>query len=66
MKLLIVTNNPSRASFRLRIEDHLDALRGEGIQCDVSALPKKVVERWRLFKASAGYDAVLLDRKSVV
>ena len=63
MKLLIVTNNPSRASFRLRIEDHLDALRGEGIQCDVSALPKKVVERWRLFKASAGYDAVLLHRK---
>ena len=63
MKLLIVTNNPSRASFRLRIEDHLDVLRGEGIACEVRALPRKAVERWRLFKASGRYDAVLLHRK---
>lgn len=63
MKLLIVTNNPSRASFRLRIEDHLDFLRQQGIQSEIRAMPRRMVDRWRLFKASGCYDAVLLHRK---
>ena len=63
MKLLIISNNPSRASFRLRIGDHLDFLQQRGISCTVCALPKGAVARWRLFKSSRAYDAVLLLRK---
>lgn len=63
MKLLILTNNPSRASFRLRIEDHLDFLKQQGIQSEIRAMPRRMMDRWRLFKASGCYDAVLLHRK---
>lgn len=63
MRLLILTNNPSRASFRLRIEDHLEELQRQGIQCAVAALPKKTTERWRLLKTARDYDALLIHRK---
>lgn len=63
MKLLILTNNPSRASFRLRIEDHLDYLGQQGIDSDVYAMPRGIVERWRLFRRFGQYDAVLVHRK---
>ncbi len=63
MKLMIITNNPTRASFRLRIEDHLDFLEKEGIRSTVFALPKKTADRWKIFRQASGYDALLLHRK---
>lgn len=63
MKLLILVNNPSRASFRLRAMDYLDYFRDEGIDFDVQQLPAGNFERWRLFRSSKCYDAILLHRK---
>ncbi len=63
MKLLIISNNISRASFRLRVGDHLDFLDKEGIRCNVRQLPRKTSDRWKLFKTSGQYDAVLIQRK---
>jgi hypothetical protein len=63
LKLLIISNNLSRASFRLRIGDHLDFLIKEGIRCNVQQLPRKTSDRWKLFKMSGQYDAVLIQRK---
>jgi hypothetical protein len=63
LKLLIISNNISRASFRLRIRDHLDYLDNEGISCTVEQLPRKTSDRWKLFKTSGKYDAVLIQRK---
>ncbi len=63
MKLLILVNNPNRASFRLRAADYLDFFRDEGIYCDVHKLPARNLERWQLFRTARCYDAVLLHRK---
>ena len=63
MKLMILTNNPSRASFRLRIDTHRDYLRHEGIETTVSAMPRTFAARRRLFASSRHFDAVLIHRK---
>ncbi|NLW84497.1 MAG: glycosyltransferase family 4 protein [Phycisphaerae bacterium] len=63
MKILILTNNPSRASFRLRIAAHLDYLRQQGITSEVHVMSSSLRERWRLFKSSSAYDAILIHRK---
>ena len=63
IKLLIIVNNPKRASFRLRVTDFLDYFRREGIVCEVCKLPQKNLQRWQLFKSAQKYDAVLLHRK---
>ena len=63
MNLLIVTNNPHRASFRLRIEVYLDTLRSNGIDCQVAQLPAGALARRRLFKQAADFDGVFLHRK---
>jgi hypothetical protein len=39
MKLLIITNNPQRASFRQRFGAYLPILAAGGIDCRVAALP---------------------------
>lgn len=62
-KLLIISNNPLRPSFRQRIEMFLDSLRERGIDCQVSKLPKCYIKRWRLFRRSADFDAVLFHKK---
>lgn len=63
MKLLIIVNNPERASFRVRATDLLSCFRQEGIQCDVLKLSRQTLQRWRLFKSASDYDAVLIHRK---
>lgn len=63
MKLLILVNNPERASFRLRAIDFLDYFRREGIVCEVCKLPRNNFQRWELFRSARDYDAVLLHRK---
>lgn len=63
MKLLIISNNITRSSFRLRVGDYLDFLDKEGIRCNIQQLPRKTLDRWKLFKTSGQYDAVLMQRK---
>ena len=62
-KILVITNNPDRASFRQRIEIYLDNLRNQGINCTVCCYPKGPLTRWRLLKSSRNFDAVLLHKK---
>ncbi|MGD2093736.1 MAG: glycosyltransferase [Phycisphaerales bacterium] len=63
MKLLVLTNNPSRPSFRQRIEIHLKALQSSGIDCEVRKFPSGELSRLRLFKRAAAFDGVLLHKK---
>ncbi len=63
MDLLVVTNNPTNASFRERIEVHLDMLRENGIDCEVAKLPPDFLGRRKLFKRTARFDSVFLHRK---
>ncbi|MCX5638735.1 MAG: hypothetical protein NTX52_13750 [Planctomycetota bacterium] len=44
MNLLIITNNPNRASFRQRIGVYIDALRSNGIDAEVAKLAFDLVE----------------------
>ena len=63
MDILVVTNNPTNASFRQRIEVHLDMLRENGIDCEVAKLPVGFLGRRKLFKRTARFDGIFLHRK---
>jgi len=63
MKLLVLSNNPDRASFRQRIEIYLDYLRAEGINSTVCRYPTSPLTRWRLLQSSRDFDAVFLHKK---
>lgn len=63
MRLLVISNNPSRPSFRQRIEIYLDPLHADGIETEVQKLPKGYIERWRLFGRAKKFDAVLVHKK---
>jgi len=63
MNLLIITNNPNRASFRQRFAVYLGTLRRDGIDCQIAKLPPGSFERLTLFKRAADFDAVFLQKK---
>ena len=63
MKLLILSNNPSRASFRQRIGIYLDTLQSNGINCEVAKLPATEWARLKLFRSAADFDAAYLHKK---
>ncbi|MEN6576470.1 MAG: glycosyltransferase family 4 protein [Phycisphaerales bacterium] len=63
MRLLVLTNNPDRASFRMRVAIHLGILRDNGIDCEVVELPRGFWARQRLLKQAAGFDGVFLHKK---
>jgi len=65
MKLLILTNNPNRATFRQRIGVYLDTLRANGLDCEVAQLPGGFLARRKLFKRAAVFDGVLLHKKGL-
>lgn len=65
MNLLVVTNNPARASFRQRIGVYLDILRTKGIDCEVAKLPPSSLARRKLFKQTAEFDGVFLHKKGL-
>ncbi len=65
MKLLIVTNNPQRASFRQRIGVYLDILRENGIDCEVAKLPSGHLARRKLFKRTSDFDGIFLHKKGL-
>jgi len=63
MKLLVISNNPSRPSFRQRVEIYLDPLRSDGIESEVHKLPKGYIKRRGLFRRAKKFDAVLVHKK---
>lgn len=63
MRLLIISNNPDRASFRQRIGNYLDLLRDRGIECEVVRLPAGMLKRREVFASARHFDGVLLHRK---
>jgi glycosyltransferase involved in cell wall biosynthesis len=65
MRLLILTNNPERASFRQRIGAYLDVLGGHGIRPEVAVLPAGFLARRRLFGRARDFDGVLLHKKTL-
>ena len=65
MKLLVVTNNPDRASFKQRIGVYLGTLRTGGIDCEVVRIPAGSAARRRLYKKAADFDGVFLHKKGL-
>ncbi len=65
MRLLVVTNNPERASFRQRIQVYFDTLRANGVDCEVVKLPDGFLARRKLFKRAADFDGVFLHKKGL-
>jgi glycosyltransferase involved in cell wall biosynthesis len=65
MKLLILTYNLERPSFRQRVELHLDTFRNAGIDCEVCLYPRGNFARWRVLKRCCDFDAVLLQKKTL-
>jgi len=63
MDLLIITNNPDRASFRQRVEIYLDRLRAAGFDCKIERFPSNPFARWKLLQTGANFDAVFLHKK---
>jgi hypothetical protein len=62
MKLLILSHNPQRASFRQRIGIYLPKLQAKGITCTVEKIPAGWIDRWKLFSQAGRFDAVLLHK----
>jgi glycosyltransferase involved in cell wall biosynthesis len=60
---LVITNNLSQASFRLRVQQIIPLLRERGIEMEVQVRPRRVIPRRRLLRRAADYDSVLLQRK---
>lgn len=65
MKLLILSHNPDRASFRQRIGIYLPQLEAAGVFCTVARFPKGYWARWKLFAGARQHDAVLLHKKTL-
>lgn len=65
MKLLIISNNPTRASFRQRIGIYIDLLESNGIKCEVRKIPAWSLQRIQLFKKARGYGMVFLHKKGL-
>ena len=63
MKLLVVTNNPNRASYRQRIGIYQETLAANGIECETAVLPSGSLARYKLFKKAADFDGVFLHKK---
>jgi glycosyltransferase involved in cell wall biosynthesis len=65
MKLLILSNNLNRASFRQRIAVYLNDLRANGIDCQIEQLPRWILSRRKLFMKAKDFDAVFLHKKTL-
>ncbi|MEW6290652.1 MAG: glycosyltransferase family 4 protein [Thermodesulfobacteriota bacterium] len=65
MKLLILTNNPNRASYRQRIGIYLETLAASGIACTTAVLPRGSLARWELFRKARDFDGVFLHKKGL-
>jgi glycosyltransferase involved in cell wall biosynthesis len=65
MKLLILSNNTERASFRQRIGVYLDRFKEAGIDYEIAKLPSGVFSCRKVFLRAAEFDAVFLHKKGL-
>ncbi|MFH1215304.1 MAG: glycosyltransferase family 4 protein [Pseudomonadota bacterium] len=65
MKLLILTNNPNRASYRQRIGIYTETLTANGIDCTTVVLPRGTLARYKLFRKAREFDGVFLHKKGL-
>lgn len=65
MKLLILSNNPARASFRQRIGIYIDRLQNNGFDSAVEKIPAGSLARFQLFKKTEEFDVVFLHKKGL-
>lgn len=65
MRLLVLSHNLKRASFRQRTGIYLDTLRKNGIDCEVAKLPSSPLARRRLFMRAKDFDGVFLHKKTL-
>ena len=65
MKLLVLSHNLKRASFRQRIGIYLDTLHTNGIDTEVVQLPTGYFARRKLFKRAMEFDGVFLHKKKL-
>ncbi len=63
MKLLVLTSNPERASFRQRLGVYVDVLAESGISCEVTVLGGTLLQRSRQFARAREYDGVFIHKK---
>jgi glycosyltransferase involved in cell wall biosynthesis len=62
-RILVITNNLSQASFRVRMAALVEPLRERGFELIVQVRPRSFLPRRRLLKSASAYDAVILQRK---
>ncbi len=63
MQLLVLTNNPDRASFRQRVSVYRDILADRGVQTEVAGAPRGFFRASRLFRRARHFDAVFIHKK---
>ncbi len=63
--ILVISNNPLRASYRQRINEYLPYLHKAGVKTKVRKLPGNILMRWLLFMRSRNFDGVFLHKKSL-
>lgn len=65
MKVLFLSNNPERSSFRQRFTVYLDVLKSKGINYDIAVIPSGLMGRYKTFKKAQNYDSVILHKKGL-
>ncbi len=65
MKLMVITNNPNRPSFRQRVGIYLEFLQDNGIDCKCVVYPHGSLARWKLLNRCSDFDVVLLHKKTL-
>jgi len=65
LKLLILSSNPDRGSFKDRIGKYLDIMRDNGIDYQIATLPAALPARPSFFKIAGRFDGVLLHKKKL-
>ena len=63
MKILVISNNPDRPSYRQRIGVHIGRLAEDGIEAEQVRYPKCLLCRLKLFFRAKRFDAVFLHKK---
>jgi glycosyltransferase involved in cell wall biosynthesis len=64
-RLLILCRNPAKASFRLRVGQHLDLLRSRGLGVEVEDLAHSPWHRRRQLRRAGGRGGILLQKTTL-
>ncbi|MEZ6185193.1 MAG: hypothetical protein R3F62_09315 [Planctomycetota bacterium] len=63
MKVVFLSGDPAEASARVRIHEHLDVLREQGLEPTVWTIPRSVPARLRAWRRLRDAEVVVLQRK---